>query len=426
MSCWLKVSRPLLQQMTAADANSIADLVLRRFQQLPAKRKPQIRDNGLHEWVPMSGIVAEQDGVLTCLSVATGMKCLPASKLPLAKGSALHDWHAEVLAMRAFNRHLLDECRRQLGNDSPSALIRRREPHELTPDAPQPFAVKDNVRLHMYCSEAPCGDASMELTMAAQEDATPWETPSTSVPDTASSGTNVTTESLPGRAYFSQLGVVRRKPARGDAPPTMSKSCSDKIALKQCTSLLSSLTSLLVHPGNAYMSSLILPETQYSATGCERAFSERGRMANLAGRAWSGGYRFSPFEVNTTDREFDYSKRSVKAKTEKIVASNLAAALTASGIDEGTMGGVLQGRKAFDAKGASAVSRRKMWDVVSGIATDLGDEGVALRSALKASTYAEVKSSKLLAIRREVKKDARSKALAGWVANTGDDDFGLT
>ncbi|KAF9871906.1 hypothetical protein CkaCkLH20_10538 [Colletotrichum karsti] len=409
----------------STDPNAVADLVLRQFRELPAKRKPAVRDNGLHEWVPLSGIVAEQDGVLTCLSLATGMKCLPASKLPQAKGNALHDWHAEVLAIRAFNRHLLDECRRLLNapeNHPDSSLLRRRAPREVSPDAPQPFTLRDDVRLHMYCSEAPCGDASMELTMAAQEDASPWEIPSaSSTPDAGGA------ETLPGRAYFSQLGVVRRKPARGDAPPTMSKSCSDKIALKQCTSLLSSLTSLLVYPGNAYISSLVLPESQYSAAGCERAFSSRGRgrMRALDGREWRGGYRFCQFEVRTTDREFEFSRRSVKGRAEKIAASNMAAVWTAGGVDEGTMGGVLQGRKAFDARGASAVSRRRMWESVKGIVGDLED-GVGLRESLEVSTYAEVKGSEALSARREVKRDARTEALAGWVANVGDDDFRLT
>ncbi|KAH0427486.1 hypothetical protein CcaCcLH18_09654 [Colletotrichum camelliae] len=407
--------------MAAADPNAVADLVLRRFGELPAKRKPAVRDNGLHEWVPLSGIVAERDGVLTCLSLArTGMKCLPAAKLPQAKGNALHDWHAEVLAIRAFNRHLLDECRQLISGGS--SLVRRREQHEISPDAPQPFAIQDDVTLHMYCSEAPCGDASMELTMAAQEDASPWDMPA---PEEAAAAGAGTTTTLPGRAYFSRLGVVRRKPARGDAPPTMSKSCSDKIALKQCTSLLSSLTSLLIYPGNAYLSSLILPGTQYSAAGCERAFSVRGRMASLNDRVWPGGYRFAPFEVRTTEREFAFSRREVKARAEKIAASNLAAAWTAGGLDEGTMGGMLQGRKAFDARGASAVSRRRMWEEVAAVAGELGDDGEDLRRALAGVTYADVKGSEILAARREVKIEARREALAGWVANVGDDDFEL-
>ncbi|KAK2006403.1 adenosine-deaminase domain-containing protein [Colletotrichum eremochloae] len=356
------------------------------------------------------------------------MKCLPASKLSLAKGNALHDWHAEVLAIRAFNRWLLDECSSHL-QGSASDFVRRREVSEVSDDSPQPFAVKDGVKLHMYCSEAPCGDASMELTMAAQEDASPWEVPPAPTPNTTSAyapGTAVAAAdvaSLPGRAYFSQLGVVRRKPARGDAPPTMSKSCSDKLALKQCTSLLSSLMALLVHPGNAYVSALVLPDSQHSAEGCERAFSAQGRMRALAGRRWRGGYRFSPFEVVTTAREFGFSRRSVGARAEKVAASNLAAAWTATGVDEGTMGGVLQGRKAFDAKGASAVSRRRMWELAAALAESLGSEGEPLRRAVEVDTYAQVKGGELLAARREVKESARKEGLAGWVVNVGDDSF---
>ena len=51
-------------------ANLVAHTVISQFNKLPAKRKPAVRDNGIHDWVPLSGIVAEQDGVLTCLALA--------------------------------------------------------------------------------------------------------------------------------------------------------------------------------------------------------------------------------------------------------------------------------------------------------------------------------------------------------------------
>ena len=47
---------------------------------------------------------------LQCASLATGMKCLPVSKVPQANGNVLHDWHAEVLAIRGFNSWILEEC----------------------------------------------------------------------------------------------------------------------------------------------------------------------------------------------------------------------------------------------------------------------------------------------------------------------------
>ncbi|KAJ9155675.1 Adenosine-deaminase domain-containing protein [Pleurostoma richardsiae] len=406
------------------EADAIACLVLEQFDKLPPKRKPTVRDNGTREWVPLSGIVARGgDGSMKCLALATGMKCLPAAKIPAANGSVLHDWHAEVLAIRAFNHFVLEECKRTAVTDEPSRYLRRRSGEEISREEEawygQPFAWRDDVTLHMYCSEAPCGDASMELTMAAQEDASPWETP-----PAAADGSDAGDVSLPGRGFFSQLGIVRRKPARGDAPPTLSKSCSDKIALKQCTSLLSSLTSLLVSPEAAYIRSLVLPESQYSATGCQRAFSPDGRMGPVRGRSWPGGYSFVPFEVRTTAQEFSYSRQSLRPG-EKVAASNLAVAWTAHGMEEGLINGVLQGRKQSDPRGASLTSRRAMWTKVLEVASLSGEFSSEAQTLLSSATYDDVKDGELLAGRRRVKSEARQEALNGWLRNSGDSGFSL-
>lgn len=53
-----------------SQADLVAQAVLQQFSKLPSKRKPAVRDNGVHEWVPLSGIVAEKDGILTCLALA--------------------------------------------------------------------------------------------------------------------------------------------------------------------------------------------------------------------------------------------------------------------------------------------------------------------------------------------------------------------
>ncbi|KAK7985080.1 hypothetical protein PG996_005680 [Apiospora saccharicola] len=431
----------------------IASLVLQEYEKLPVKRKPPVRDNGLHEWVPLSGIVAELRGGndLRCLSLATGMKCLPQAKLPLAQGNVLHDWHAEVLAIRAFNRFVLDECKllAEGGPKAESLFLRRRRVDELqllqsattTSWYGQPFTWREDVKLHMYCSEAPCGDASMELTMAAQADATPWEVPSPAA-DTATATATPTSDSppvapvLPGRAYFQHLGVVRRKPARGDAPATISKSCSDKLALRQCTSLLSSTASLLVSPTYAYLTTLILPASQHSATGCERAFS--GRMAAMKDQKTdihhSGGYRFARFRLDTTDLEFAYSRRGVANRlalggvatgADKMAASNLAVAWTAGGLEEASLGGTMQGRKLFDPRGASFASRRKIWALAVEIASTLGAGLVGIQKTLAAQNYKELKQSDMLQPRRDVKSKATLTALKGWVKNEGDDDFSL-
>lgn len=255
----------------------------------------------------------------------------------------------------------------------------------------------------------------MELTMAAQEDATPWDA-STSTPDTA-------VGTLSGREFFSQLGIVRRKPARRDAPPTLSKSCSDKLSLKQCTSLLSSLNSLFISPENAYIDTLIVPSHQHTEKGFERAFAAKGRMSALESTTWTDHYSFKPFSVETTELEFDYSKRSVSAKTEKISASNVAAAWSRSGVEESIVGGVVQGSKTTDVRGASSMSRRRMWSSVRTLAHRLGESYDELQKTLCAPEYGKVKESEFLAGRRRTIADVQTMVLKGWAKNHGDSSF---
>ncbi len=442
--------------------------------------------------------------------VRTGVKCLPASKVSSARGNGLHDWHAEVLAIRAFQHVLLHECRCTSTDVAgwSSRVVRRRslEDDDKTGkgEFQQPFAWREGVSPHSYCSEAPCkekkkyryrddfrtrdrvlllterklnlvgGDASMELTMAAQDDSSPWEMPSSSPSTGQDKKTTPPSPSrpLPGRAFFSKLGAVRYKPGRGDAPPTLSKSCSDKLALRQCTSLLSSVTSLLVSPARVYLRSLVLPESRRSPAACSRAFSPQGRMAAVAAKAaaaaatsatWPGGggaYAFTPFDVTTTAREFAFSKRSAAAaaaaaaaarrlddEDARTAASHAAVAWSRHGLEETLAGGVLQGCMQFEVRGASAVSRRRLWRLALDVAETLssggaasgdadeeamseeavGEEAVgeAVKRSLRASTYHDVKQGELLAQRTAVKEDVKATALQGWVQNEGDSVFGL-
>lgn len=276
----------------------------------------------------------------------------------------------------------------------------------------------------------------MELIMSAQDDASPWDVPPSLSPTPPPTETNTTTNpqppppqtgtnpSLPGRAFFSHLGIIRRKPSRSDAPPSLSKSCSDKLALKQCTSLLSSLPSLFLPP--VYLATLVLPSSQFSPPACRRCFSPSGRMSRLAGRTWEGGYAFVPFAVRTTGEEFGFSKRAVSGRAGRVGGSNLAVAWTAGegGVEEGIIGGVLQGRRKVEMRGASRVSRRRMWEVAreAGGLLLLGD-GVG--RGLEGGTYREVKEGEALVLRRRVKEEVWRDGLRGWVRNQGDDGFGI-
>ncbi|KAJ5973677.1 hypothetical protein N7481_010887 [Penicillium waksmanii] len=324
----------------------IASLVHAHFDALPTRSKPSIFPDGSREWIPMTGIVIVADGFIGAYSLnrrkytfresalyynyihRSGAKCLSASHIPHCRGLVLHDCHAEILAIRAFNHWLLTECHSLLAeeiiakdnadsvceNRPISPFIRRREgkDHKIkTSTKWPPFELQPDIKIYMYCTCAPCGDASMELCMASQEDATPWEV----MQEKASNPEESEGEMLDGRAHFSLLGVVRRKPARMDAESTRSKSCSDKLALRQVSSLLSCETSRLVAPTeSAYLAGLILPEDEISQSGCERSFGESGRMKALAGRSWAGsssttpggdtaGYRFRPFQVLSVSAE---------------------------------------------------------------------------------------------------------------------------
>mgnify|MGYP001587207723 CR=1 FL=1 len=269
----------------------------------------------------------------------------------------------------------------------------------------------------------------MELTMAAQDDATPWAIPTPASP-------TATDSSMPGRGYFSNLGIVRRKPSRPDAPSTLSKSCSDKITLKQITSVLSSISSLLISPENAYLQTLTLPESQYVEAGCERCFSPRGRLKGLQVPP-SGGYSFRDFRMMTTKREFAYSRRDADSSpllSDAISPSNIAASWSPY-FEETLIGGVLQGRKQNDPRGASVVCKKRMWElaeeitrlldleVSSSVESPLSHE-VESGAGKSRKTYEDVKQSQLLQDRIAAKSNAR-QTLKGWAGNDGDEGFTL-
>ncbi|KAJ6119529.1 hypothetical protein N7523_003809 [Penicillium sp. IBT 18751x] len=387
----------------------------------------------------MTGIVAVKGEntsheSLHCIAVTTGAKCLSASQIPRCRGLVLHDCHAEILALRAFNYWLLTECHGfiteelkcknnadkppNFGNQSTptSPFIRKRNQSDQDPasapsiDWPR-FELQPDVKIYLYCTCAPCGDASMELCMAAQEDDTPWEV--TRESDIGSNAESVEDTMLDGRAHFSLLGIVRRKPARTDAEATRSKSCSDKIALKQVSSLLSCETTHLVAPtANTYLAGLILPEDEISRVGCDRSFGPNGRMAALAGRSWPSsqdfaenqiGFRFRPFDILSVPAEevhamWQFSKpKPAEVLPKKSKPGNASAVWTAApsylhscriipetgsktlpalrrsrtGIYETLVNGVKQGNKASapGPRGASSLSRAKMWALFHDIIT---------------------------------------------------------
>ena len=354
------------------------------------------------------------------------MKCLPLEKVLSAKGNVLHDWHAETIVLRAFNCFMLHECHRliSLAGRAESEILRWRGDRS---QSMQLFTVREDLRFFMYCSEVPCGDASMELVMQRQKDATPWPV--------NSQRTDEVERGLLGRGSFSELSIVRRKPSplmlivymdhlktnsfvgRADSPITLSKSCSDKLALKQCTSLLSGPAVLLISPENAYLDTLILPEGQCLLHAFERAFGPTGRMRSQVGKRWLDSYSFEPFRIRSTKLDFGFSRRSSQQRSEMLKNSSTSVVWTPS-FTETLINGVLQGHKQDDPRGASLLSRRKMMELLNKIRAE---DSLFMKSIAFFSSYEKLKKATELASRRQVKIDVTRVSLMGWPKNAKDD-----
>lgn len=189
--------------------------------------------------------------------------------------------------------------------------------------------------------------------------------------------------------------------------------------MKQCTSLLSSCTSMLVHPGNAYLTSLILPESRYIKKASDRSFGTNGRMKPLKGDEWPGGYAFRPFHVQTTKHEFKYSRRR-KPATSKELRTSPISAIHNPRLQEALVGGRLQGRRKCDPKAASAVCSKKLWMVALQVLAALGTPRL-LQQISGSSNVRTWKESAIFANRQRVKSAVRSRALCNWIRNDGDD-----
>ena len=288
----------------------------------------------------------------------------------------------------------------------------------------QPFALKDAVSIHLFTTEAPCGDASMELLMNQKDtkDATPWSL--------SLDASQHEIQALRGRGYFSELGAVRRKPARADAENTLSKSCSDKLALKQFTGLLSFPIDVLVErTENTFLNSIVVYADQYNATGYNRAFGRTGRLKNT-------GSSLRYFEVNVLAPDtprFRFARDLSLSAPSK--ASNISAVWIrgCSKGDEPTIevliNGVKQGFQQLDSRlgKQSIICRRQMWLRASTLSELSASRAPALESfaaALRSATYHEAKSTDIRASRATQKVMAQL-VLRPWPNNPGDDDWSL-
>ena len=122
------------------------------------------------------------------------------------------------------------------------------------------------------------GDASMGLLASTQDSAM------ATLKDSAPPAAPVLGATARGRDGYALRGVLRTKPGRADAPPTMCMSCSDKLATWNVLGLQGSILSEALEP--IYLSGVIIggvPEEMRKIVkeDCEQAFY--GRLRSLTG-----------------------------------------------------------------------------------------------------------------------------------------------
>lgn len=511
--------------MSITLGDTIASLVISQFNKLPAKSKPVLRSNGVQEWTVLAGIVVEKangmsmglcgdlsgvdpkllnvearpfsltNSTFHCISIATGVKSVPDTIVSKCHGRVLHDMHAEILCLRAFNKFILHECHKLMADEGfVSHVVKKREngmcgQKDCLPATKKPrletskesktaggylFEAQPGIKIHLYISDAPCGDASLSNTVklagpdykewteaikpigtgegASKVDCAPTseQVPSNFMPKTSP----LISGPLRGRDHFTSVGHVRTKPGRRDSPLTLSKSCSDKLAMRVGTGILAGPVARLVSPKGFYLSSLTVPETQFDSKDFERAFGKTGRLQSLVNgqknqskcgldkremndtdnKPEFGEYSINFFDFLTTKVGFEYERDPEKKPSpiSMIQVSDgigLGVKKTTAGSMEIINNGVKQGNKVLSGRGMSQVSRLEIYKKIAdilGTKRDTSREMDIFRVEQERLTL-QVKHESYLGFKGKDKnrnevKTAMKESLKGWVS-TAKDDF---
>lgn len=142
----------------AAISDAIVSATLFQYSSLPFAPQP-----GKHTVLASFALHDTHSGRVKLLSLGAGVKCLPASRLPV-RGDALHDSHAEVIARRGAIRWFLEEVQRdaqaQGQKSGHSTSVSVSESAWICARDDGLYVLRDNVHLWMYASTVPCAHPS--------------------------------------------------------------------------------------------------------------------------------------------------------------------------------------------------------------------------------------------------------------------------
>lgn len=193
-------------------------------------------------------------------------------------GDTLNDSHAEVMCRRGFLRYLYEQIDRSIAkNDSIFSF------NECT----EKFEISENCSFHFFTTHAPCGDASIFHTdIDHSEPAVKRPKLETNInEDSVGECISMTVANFTGAKIIykstdvapdlmiQSIGEIRTKPGRGE--PTLSISCSDKIAKWNVLGMQGALIYSLLHKPIYLMSVTICNRKCCNAEATERAIWKR-------------------------------------------------------------------------------------------------------------------------------------------------------
>lgn len=198
------------------------------------------------------------------------------------------------------------------------------------------FSLRPGIKLALYISDPPCGDASMSNIATGDM---PWKDPNDGI--------------LRGRANFNTVGVVRTKPGRADSKPSYSKSCSDKLCLKQFTGVLNAISSTCIEP--IYLLYLVIPENKFHAGDFRRCFHDR--LGLFDSDLGFHQLQCLPFAKD----EFPFRKQHERSQPLNLCVVHCELDQTSQVLQNGVKNGAFIKNKAPKRNGASLICRRNLW-----------------------------------------------------------------